>query len=250
MAGSRFLVVGLTLYALGGSRPTGRQWANAAVAGTLLFVGGNGLLTWAEQRVPSGASAVLVATSPLWIVLLAWLARARRPTSRGWFALALGVASVALLTLPGQGHLDPIGVTALLASALAWALGTVVVRRADLPDSTLTATGAEMLTGSGCLLAVSVTTGELSRFSPNSISRTDLTAFIYLIAVSSLAGYATHAYLVARTTPQRLATYAFVTPLVAVILGALVAHEPIPPRAIAATAAMISAVAILSRHHA
>ena len=98
--------------------------------------------------------------------------------------------------------------------------------------------------------AVEVERGELSHLAPTSVSRTDLAAFIYLIVVSSLAGYATHAYLAARTTPQRLATYAFVTPLIAVILGALVAHEPVSARTIAATIAMVSAVALLSRHHA
>jgi drug/metabolite transporter (DMT)-like permease len=250
MAGARFGIVGLIFFAIGRSSPTRRQWRNAAVAGALLFLGGNGLLTWAEQRVLSGASALLVATSPLWIVLLAWFARARRPTPRLWLALTLGALAVALLTLTGPDRLDSLGALALLASALSWALGTVVVRRADLPESALTATGAEMLTGSAALLAVSVTTGELSHFALTAVSRTDLAAFIYLIVVSSLAGYATHAYLAARTTPQRLATYAFVTPLIAVILGALVAHEPVSPRTIAATIAMVSAVALLSRHHA
>jgi drug/metabolite transporter (DMT)-like permease len=246
MAGARFVLVGVILYAIsrarGAPRPTAAHWRNGALAGTLLFLGGNGLVTWAEQRVPSGTSALLAATSSLWIVLIAWLAGARQ----SWLArggIALGAAGVALLAAAQPDH---VGAVVLLISALAWALGTIAVRRADLPESTLQATAIEMLTGGIALGMASLAAGEPARFHATDISRASLIAFIYLIAVGSLAGYALYTYLVEHTTPARLGTYAYVNPIVAVMLGWAVAHDPIGPRAIVATVAITAAVAILS----
>jgi drug/metabolite transporter (DMT)-like permease len=237
MAGARFLIVGLILwsisYARHNPRPTAKHWRNAALAGTLLMLGGNGLVTWAEQYVPSGPSALIAATSALWIVLITGRAR------QAWAGVILGALGVALLT----SATNLTGALALIASSLAWALGTVVVRRADLPESTLQATAMEMLTGAIALLIVGLATGEPA---PTSISRPSLIAFIYLVAIGSLGGYALYTYLLKHTTPARLGTYTYVTPVVAVTLGWTIAHDPITPRTIAATIAIVLSLAILS----
>jgi drug/metabolite transporter (DMT)-like permease len=253
MAGARFFAAGLVLYLVsrvrGAPRPTAAHWRNGALAGTLLLLGGNGLVTWAEQRVPSGVTALLVATSSVWIVVIAWAAGAGRPGRRAWAGIACGLAGVALLVSPGaagSGRVDPIGALALLASALTWALGTVVARRADLPESTLLATAVEMLTGGVALVLVGILLGEPARLDLAHVSHTSLIAFVYLVAVGSLVGYSAYTYLVGHTTPARLGTYAYVNPIVAVVLGWAIANEPIAPRTIVAMIVIVLAVAILS----
>jgi drug/metabolite transporter (DMT)-like permease len=253
MAGARFFAAGVVLYlvsrARGAPRPTAAHWRNGAAAGTLLLLGGNGLVTWAEQRVPSGVTALLVATSSVWIVLIAWAAGGGRPGRQAWTGIACGLVGVGLLVGPGDagsGRVDPIGAAALLLSALTWALGTVVARRADLPESTLLATAVEMLTGGAALIVVGIVLGEPARLDLAHVSRASLIAFVYLVAVGSLVGYSAYTYLVAHTTPARLGTYAYVNPVVAVGLGWAIAREPIAPRTIVAMIVIVLAVAILS----
>jgi drug/metabolite transporter (DMT)-like permease len=253
MAGARFFTAGVILYVVsrirGAPRPTAAHWRNGALAGTLLLLGGNGLVTWAELRVPSGVTALLVATASVWIVLIAWAAGAGRPGRQAWIGIACGLLGVALLVGPGNaesGRVDPVGAAALLVSALTWALGTVVARRADLPESTLLATAVEMLTGGLALILAGIALGEPAHLDLAHISRTSLIAFIYLVAVGSLVGYSAYTYLVGHTTPARLGTYAYVNPVVAVLLGWAIAHEPIAPRTIAAMIVIVLAVAILS----
>ncbi|HWZ60955.1 MAG TPA: EamA family transporter [Gemmatimonadaceae bacterium] len=245
MAGARFFLAGLILYAVSrfrGTRPPTRaQWRNGALAGTLLLLGGNGLVTWAEQRVPSGVTALVVATSSVWMVLIAWAAGAGRPAGRAWAAIACALLGVALLVRSG---VDPIGAAALVVSALTWALGTIVARRTDLPQSTLLATAIEMLTGGAALIVAAIAVGEPMHLTH--ISHTSLLAFLYLVTVGSLVGYSAYTYLVANTTPARLGSYAYVTPVVAVTLGSTIAHEPLAPRTIVATIVIVLAVAILS----
>jgi drug/metabolite transporter (DMT)-like permease len=250
MAGARFFLAGLILYVVsrvrGAPRPTASHWRNGAIAGTFLLLGGNGLVTWAEQRVPSGSAALLVATASLWIVLMAWAAGARRPSGLAWLGIACGLSGVALLVGPGTGHIDPLGAVALLSSAFAWSLGTVVARRADLPDSTLLATAVEMLTGGVALIVVACLLGEPARLVLARISGISLLAFVYLVTIGSLVGYSAYTYLVGHTSPARLGTYAYVNPVIAVLLGWAIAHEPIAPRTVAAMVVIVSSVAILS----
>jgi drug/metabolite transporter (DMT)-like permease len=254
MAGARFSLAGLILYAVsrarGAARPTAAQWRNGAVVGTLLLLGGNGLVTWAELRVPSGLTALLVATSALWMVILAWATGGRAPRPRAWVGITCGLSGVALLVGPGAtggtGGVDRIGAAAILLSALTWATGTVVARRVELPTSTLLATGVQMVTGGAALLVAGVVGGEAARFTLEQVSRESAIAFTYLLLIGSLVGYSAYTYLVAHTTPARLGTYAYVNPVVAVMLGWAIAGEPIGPRTVVAMAVIVLAVAILS----
>jgi len=253
MAGARFSLAGLILYltsrARGAPRPTAAQWRNGAIVGTLLLLGGNGLVTWAEQRVPSGLTALLVATSSLWMVLLAWAAGGRAPTRRAWAGIACGLAGVALLVGPGAtggARVDQPGAAAILLSALTWAIGTVIARRVDLPASTLLATGVQMLTGGTTLLLAGLAFGEGHRFVLAQVSRESAIAFAYLLFVGSLVGYSAYTYLVAHTTPARLGTYSYVNPVVAVLLGWAIAGEAIGARTVLAMAVIVLAVMILS----
>ena len=254
MAGARFFTAGVILFAYcwarGMTRPTPRQWRNAAVAGSLLLLGGNGLVTWAELRVPSGLTALLVATASLWMVLIAWAVNGERPGRRAWAGIACGMAGVALLVGPSlvgrAGGVDPIGALALLGSALTWSIGTVVARRSDLPSSTLMGTAAEMLTGGAALLLASAAFGEPARFNVAHVSTVSLIAFVYLVFIGALVAYSAYTYLVAHTTAAKLGTYAYVNPVVAVILGWLIAGEPIGARTVAAMVIIVTAVAILT----
>jgi drug/metabolite transporter (DMT)-like permease len=254
MAGARFFTAGMILFVWsslrGVPRPTGRQWRNAAAAGTLLLLGGNGLVTWAEVRVPSGLTALLVATASLWMVVIAWAVGGERPGRRAWAGIACGLAGVVLLVGPSlvgaSGGVDPAGAAALLGSALTWSIGTIVARRSELPSDTLMATAAEMLTGGSALLVASVLFGEPARFDLAHVTTTSWLAFGYLVGIGSLVAYSAYTYLVARTTPAKLGTYAYVNPVVAVILGWLIAGEPIGLRTIGAMIVIVTAVAILT----
>jgi drug/metabolite transporter (DMT)-like permease len=253
MAGTRFLVAGVILYAWsrarGGPKPTLRQWRNAAIAGTLLLLVGNGLLTYSESRVPSGIAAVIVAIVPLWMVVLDWLTGgSARPGVRAWIGIALGLIGVAALMHPtaGASAVDPIGVVVLLVGGLGWSYGTLFGRRADLPKSPLLTTGMEMLTGGAFLIIAGLATGESAHFAPSAVSRTSLLGLLYLITLGSLVGYSAYTYLVTATTPAKLGTYAYVNPVIAVILGATVAGEPIGPMTVVAIAMIIGAVVLLT----
>jgi drug/metabolite transporter (DMT)-like permease len=251
MAGTRFFTAGAILYAVsrwrGGPAPTRVQWRNAAIAGTLLLMLGNGLVTMAEQRVPSGVTAVLVATVPLWMVVLEWLTGGKRPGVRAWMGIALGLAGVVVLVQPnGRGGVDPFGVLLLLVASLAWSYGSLFGRRADLPKSPLLTTGMEMLAGGVVLIAAGLVTGEAAHFHPSAISRTSLLGLAYLITLGSVVGYSAYTYLVTAVTPAKLGTYAYVNPIIAVFLGWAIAGEPIGPMTIVAVAIIVAAVVLLT----
>ncbi|HWZ58205.1 MAG TPA: drug/metabolite exporter YedA [Gemmatimonadaceae bacterium] len=255
MAGTRFFVAGAILYvwsrARGAPKPTTTQWRNSAIAGTLLLMFGNGFVTWAEQRVPSGITAVLVATVPLWMVVLGWLTSAdgasARPTPRAWVGVALGLIGVAVLVRPtADNTVDLGGAVALLIASICWSYGSLFGRRADLPKSPLLTTGMEMLTGGTVLFAAGLLTGESAHFAPSAVSPASLLALLYLITLGSIVGYSAYTYLVTAVTPAKLGTYAYVNPVIAVILGATIAGEPIGPMTVVAIAIIIGAVLLLS----
>jgi drug/metabolite transporter (DMT)-like permease len=251
MAGTRFFVAGAILYAWSrwrtGIKPTPIQWRNAAVAGTLLLMFGNGLVTWSEQRVPSGIAAVIVATVPLWMALLEALTGGVRPTARAWIGIAIGLLGVAILVKPsGHQSVSAVGAAALIAASIAWSYGSLFGRRADLPKSALLTTGMEGLTGGAVLIAFGFATGEAAHFAPLAISRTSLLALTYLVTLGSIVGYSAYTYLVTATTSAKLGTYAYVNPVIAVILGATIAGEPIGPTTLVAIAMILSAVVLLS----
>jgi drug/metabolite transporter (DMT)-like permease len=256
MAGTRFLIPGVLLVVwrrlAGDPAPTPRQWRAAAITGLLLLLGGNGLVSWAEQRVVSGITSLLVGTAPIWMVMLdAIFVSKIRPPWQALVGLVTGFVGIALLVDPlklleGQGSYDPVGIAALLAAAFIWGVGSVYSRGADLPKSSLLGTGMEMLAGAGGLYAVSLLRGEWSAFDPAAAAPQSVLAMLYLAFFGSLLGFGAYAWLL-RNAPVALAsTYAYVNPLIAVLLGAWLGREPLDGRIALAAAVIIGSIVLIN----
>lgn len=254
MAGVRFLVAGGLLYGWvrlkGARRPTRQEWAATTTVGALLLLCGNGAVVWAEQRVPSGIAALIVAIVPFWMVLFEWLRPGGiRPTFRVIVGLVLGFAGLALLVGPGGfggQAVDGVGAAVLAFGSFAWAGGSIYSRGARLPASPLLATAMEMLAGGVLLTLASLFAGEGSRVALEAISLRSVGAVLYLIAFGSLVGYTAYVWLLKVSTPARVSTYAYVNPVVAVLLGWAIADEPLTPRVLVAAAVIIGAVGVIT----
>ena len=219
--------------------------------GGLLLLGGNGLVTWAEQKVPSGLAALIVASVPIWMTLLDGLERRERPHGVVLAGLGMGIAGIALRrALAGsreastwiRGERRPCSTAALL-----WAIGSLYSKRAGLPASTLLATAMEMIAGGLILLSVSALTREWAGFSAAAVSGKSILALGYLIVAGSLLGFSAYVFLLGATTPARVSTYAYVNPLVAVFLGWLFAGEALTARTLIAAVVIVAAVEKLDR---
>jgi drug/metabolite transporter (DMT)-like permease len=255
MAGVRYLIAGAILYVFarrsGAPAPTRRHWGSAFVLGALLFVGGNGGVVWAEQHIASGLAALLVATVPLWMVLLDWLRPGgSRPGGAVAAGLVLGTLGVALLVGPGaaEGAVDLLGAGAVILGALAWAAGSLAAGRLPLPKEMALASAMEMLAGGALLSVVGLLAGEGGRLSLAAVTPRSLLALAYLITFGSLVAFSAYLYLLRETSPARAATYAYVNPVVAVALGALLGGEALSSRMIAASAVIVAAVALIARY--
>ena len=258
LAGVRHLTAGLIL--LGWLRlrgtpwPERRHWRAAAIIGGLMLLGGNGLVTWAEQRVPSGLAALIVASVPLWMTLLDGIQQRERPHGVVIIGLAIGLAGLGFLVAPGNfaggTHVDPLGALGLLSAALFWAIGSLYSRRAKLPASTLLATAMEMIAGGAILLFASALLREWQGFSLAAVSANSLLALAYLIVAGSLLGFTAYVFLLGATTPARVSTYAYVNPVVAVLLGWAILGEAVTPRTLIAAAVIVASVALIIRHGA
>ncbi len=255
MAGARFTIAGSILFVWARSRgapaPERRHWVGAGVVGVLLLVGGNGGVVWAEQRVPSGLTALLVAVVPVWTVLVEWVsAGGQRPRFRVVLGLVAGFAGVALLVAPGRGgggvQVDPVAALVLLVASASWSIGSVYSRRAALPASPRMATAMEMLVGGGCLLLAGVVSGEVGRLAPAAVTRESLLGLLYLIIFGSLIAFSAFVWLLRVSTPSRVSTYAYVNPVVAVLLGWAVAGEALTPRVVLAAAVIVGAVVLIT----
>ncbi len=255
MAGARFLLAGAILYAFarlrGAPRPQRAQWRTSALIGGLLLLGGNGGVVWAETRIPSGVTALLVAVEPVWIALLApWVLGHRRVGGRAVGGLVAGVAGVAVLVIDPRG-LDPsavdlVGAVVVVVAALSWAIGSLFAVRADLPQSRAAASGMQMLCGGALLALAGAASGEWGHLVAGAAPSTrSLLAFGYLVVIGSIVGFSTYAYLLRSARPTVAATYAFVNPVVAVFLGWLAVGEPLGWRVGLASALILSAVALL-----
>ncbi len=255
MAGTRFLIAGSLLFvwsrAHGAGRPTLRQWKAAAITGGFLLLGGNGAVVWAEQKVPSGLAALLVATEPLWIVLLDWLRPGGlRPSIRTASGMALGFLGMLLLVGPAQviggAPVDAGGAALLVFASLSWAAGSLYSIRARISPSPLMGPGMQMLAGGALLMIAATVTGEWRGLSPAGTSFQSLAALLYLIVFGSLVGFTAYTWLLRVTTPSHASTYAYVNPVVAVFLGWLLAGEPVTPRTLAAAGVIVTAVIIIT----
>ncbi|HVZ86293.1 MAG TPA: EamA family transporter [Polyangia bacterium] len=251
MAALRFGAAGgglfLYLRARGVPAPNRRQWGGAAVVGALLLGGGNGMVCWAEQWVPSGETALIVATVPLWMTILPWR-RGRAPHPAALLGVAIGLAGVATLVGGASGGTAAAsnavlgGRLALLLASLSWAVGSLWSRRLPLPAQPAMATALEMLTASPLLAVAALAHGEWRAFHPAAVTSRAWIALGYLIVAGSLAGFGSYVYLLKHTSAARASTYAFVNPLVAVVLGTLIAGEAVGPRTGIAALLIIGAV--------
>ena len=255
MAGSRSLIAGLILYAAmrlrGAARPSPTHWRDATIIGALLLLGGNGGVSWAQQTVASGIAALIVAATPLWMILIDWFRPSgRRPGLPVFVGLAVGFAVVALIALGRDrfGHrlVDPVGAAVLLFATVSWASGSVFSRHARQPASPLLAIGMQMIGGGIALLIAGAAIGEMPRIHPMAFSHASIVAFIYLTLAGSLVGFTAYVWLLQVSTPARVSTYAYVNPLIAVLLGCLVLGEPLPGRVLLAGGLIVAAVVLIT----
>jgi drug/metabolite transporter (DMT)-like permease len=254
--GVRFATAGVVMWIWarrkGTANPTPREWGGGAVAGVLLFVCGSGGLVWAEHLIPSGVAALVVATEPAAFVLIETVRRRRLP--RGAVLAGLALGAVGLLVLVGPGDLlgsEGFALPALLvlvAGTFCWAGGSLFSRGSRLPASPVMATAVTLLCGGAGLAILGVASGELSRFDPSAVSAKSVLATAYLFVFGSIVGFTAYLWLLRVTTVARLSTYAYVNPVVAVLLGWALAGEPLTPRVGLAAAVIVGAVAILIRH--
>ena len=247
MAAARFVFAGAILLAwrsraraARSSDPSRREWRDSPIVGAVLLGGGNGLVAFGEQTVPSGIAALLVGLMPVWVAILGGIFFGDRLPRLAVVGIAIGFAGVAILSvrpLGGGRSLEPIGLTACLLAPIGWALGSLyATKRAVMPRHPLLATGYQMLGGALVALVLAAVTGELFAVEPAAVSRDSLLAMAYLTIVGSLVGYTTYGWLLRVAPISRVTTYAYVNPIVAVVLGALVLSEPIKPRTVVAAA--------------
>jgi drug/metabolite transporter (DMT)-like permease len=255
MAGTRFVTAGALIFAWSWSRrerdPTRAEWRAAAIIGGLLIMGGNGAVSWAEQYVPSSVAALLIAVTPLWMVLLDWLwHRARRPGGRTALGLLLGFGGLALLVGPaeilGAGGVYLPGALVLVAGSLSWSIGSIHSRRAPTPKGGMLGVGMQMLCGGALLLLLGLATGELGRLDLGAVSLRSALAVLYLTVFGSIVGYSAYMWLLQTVRPARVATYAYVNPIVAVLLGWALAGEALTLRMALAAAVIVSGVALIT----
>ncbi len=256
-AGIRFLVAGVILYTWrrlrGDPAPKKIEWRSASIVGLLLLLGGNGALVWAEQHIPSGIASVFIATTPLWMVLIESLRPGgTRSNWLTWLGVLVGLFGIALLAIPWQAHtaggppLNPLGILVLLIGALSWSIGSLYSRNARLPDSPFLSTGMEMLAGSAGLFAFATLIGEWKQFDPTAISLASVSGLTYLIIFGSGVGFVAYTWLLRNAPITIVSTYAYVNPVVAILLGSVIVNEPLETVEIISAAIIIAGVVIIT----
>lgn len=253
MAGMRFLLAGGIMFGWmrlrGTPMPSRIEWRSAFVIGALLLVGGNGGVSWAEQFVPTGLASLLVAAVPLWVVLIDWLRPGGiRPGRSTVIGVLIGLAGMALLVSQrdsGDKPIQLVGLIALIIAPICWAGGTVYGRYARLPSSPLLSTGIQMLAGGALLFLLGTVTGEWQQFDISRISTTSIIAFFYLVTFGAIIAFTAYIFLLKHTTPARAATYAYVNPPLAVLLGWVLRGETLTPGMIVAAGIIVAAVFII-----
>jgi drug/metabolite transporter (DMT)-like permease len=256
MAGTRFLVAGAIMYiwrrSAGDPAPSRSQWLRTSVVGLLLLLGGNGLVSLAEQNVASGIAALIIGSVPLWMTTIEALRPGGvRPNYLGIVGLVIGFGGIALLVAPSlltgnPAASHPFGVITLLFAALFWSLGSIYSRHAHLPDSSLLSTGMEMLAGGLGLYLAGTLTGEWHALAPAQITLRSWLSLLYLILFGSMAGFTAYAWLLRSAPVSLVATYAYVNPLVAILLGSLLAQETLTPHVLFSALIIIGSVVLIN----
>jgi drug/metabolite transporter (DMT)-like permease len=255
MAGLRFLLAGgvmlPALLAGGGQFPKPVHWRSALIIGGLMLMGGIGLLSFAETRIPSGLAALVVTTIPIWIVLIEWLGfGGKRPDAQTFVGLGIGFGGAALLFAPAlkgaANSADLGGMGIVLAGAVLFAAGSAYSRRAPQPADSRIGTAAEMLAGGALLLIVSLLTGEVGHFDPAGVSIRSMLALGYLILFGSIVGYTAFLWLLKTVEPAQAGTNFYVNPVIAVLVGWLVANESVSFQTVIAAGVILTGVAVIN----
>ncbi|HRQ22774.1 MAG TPA: EamA family transporter [Anaerolineales bacterium] len=253
-AAVRFLASGIILViwqrSAGVAMPTRQQWISTAIIGNLLLLGGNGLVSWAEQFIPSGIAALIIGSVPIFLVI----GEALRPggVKPNWQAIlgiVIGFIGIYVLVGPSKEAgmaLNVFGVIALLSACVLWTMGSIYSKNADLPKSVLMSTGAQMLMGSIGLFIVSALTGELVSWDASAVSARSIYGVLYLIFIGSLIGFVAYGWLLQNAPISLVATYAYVNPIVAVLLGYWFGNEALEPRIWLATAIIVGSVMFIN----
>lgn len=260
MAGSRFLIAGVILLlwarlSADYERPTLAHWRTSLIVGTLLLMGGNGLVVFAQHYISSSLAALMVATEPFWIVLLSWLwLKGGRPSLRAILGLVVGFVGVGLLIV-GQGSGSAgaaagggqlLGTLAVVGAALAWATGSIYGLRAPVPKSSILTAGMQMISGGAVLMIASVLRGEWRTFDITSVSSDSLYAVGYLIVFGSLIGFTSYSWLLKNAQPAMVATYAYVNPVIAVLLGWFIAGESMSGQMLLGAGIIVGSVVLIT----
>lgn len=247
MASIRFFVAGAILFALfrpRSTRPTLRHWISAAIVGTFLLVGGNALVAVAQTRIDTGVAALIVATFPLWIAIFDFAANGRRLRPLSVVGVLVGFAGIALLIRPG-GDIDLVGALICLFAPISWTIGSLYARGARLPDSPLLGSGMEMLAGGALLAGVGIASGE--RLDVGAVSGRSWLALAALILFGSIVAYSCYVWLLTVAPTELVSTYAYVNPVIAVSLGAVVLEEAITAWVLLAGTAIVASVVLIVR---
>jgi drug/metabolite transporter (DMT)-like permease len=255
LAAIRFLIAGLVLFtwsvARGERSPTARQWKSISLVAALIFVLDYGLLFWAEQRVPSGLAAVVIAIIPAFMTIseIVFL-KTQKLTARLAAALLIGLAGVGVLmsrTLNfGGAPIDARGAAALIIASIGWAIASALMRKLPLPSSKVMSSAAQMLAGGIFLSVVATALGEFHNFHPSNVSRQAWLALLYLIVAGSIVAFTAYVWLLHHESPTKVSTYAYVNPVVAVVLGYFFAGEALGSRTILGSALVLLSVIVIT----
>jgi len=255
LAAIRFVAAGAVLFAWmraqGVPMPTRREWLSAALVAVLIFVGDYGLVFWAERRVPSGVTAVMLATIPLFMALSEiFILRTQQLTARLAAALLIGLGGVVVLVSRslglGEEALNPYGALALVTAACSWSGASVLLRKLPLPASKPMSSAAQMLIGGVWLTAVSAVLGEFPGFDITAVSRGAWLALVYLIVAGSIVAYTAYVWLLHHEAPTKVGTYAYVNPVIAVVLGHFLGGEAVGPRTLLGTMLVLVSVVVIT----
>jgi drug/metabolite transporter (DMT)-like permease len=255
LAAMRFFVAGVVLYvcmiARGERSPSGREWRSACLLGIVIFVMDYGLLFWAEQRVPSGIAAVMLATIPVFMALSEIIfLRAQTLTVRLVLALLIGIGGVAVLMSRslnlGGAPIDKMGAVALIFASISWSVASALTRKLTLPASKVMSSGAQMLAGGVFLAVIAAALGEFRNFHPWSVSREVWFALLYLIVAGSIVGFTAYVWLIHHESPTKVGTYAYVNPIVAVLVGYFLGGEALSMRTILGSLFVLVSVVVIT----